>query len=266
MGRADGDHRDGCGRDLAAGHRHVERRPSRPSRRSAPRAAPSVGRPAARPGSRISSHCSRAVVAHGVAERRLHRVEGGPSASGAGAQDDLRGHGAPRSVLCGARPSCARGRRVPQNYGGPGGWYNRAMPSDSNADPTDAARGHGSRAARRPQGRRPDPRPGRAVLTMMLGDMGAEVVKIEQPGSGDDTRRWGPPFLEGESTYYLAVNRNKRSVTLNLKHPRCRELCSRWSRTLTSWSRTSRPARWSGWGWATRTCYARSTRAWSTSR
>src|SRR5687767_3845645 len=61
-------------------------------------------------------------------------------------------------------------------------------------------------------------------LTMMLGDMGADVIKIEQPGSGDDTRRWGPPFLEGESTYYLAVNRNKRSVTLNLKHPRCREI------------------------------------------
>jgi formyl-CoA transferase len=61
-------------------------------------------------------------------------------------------------------------------------------------------------------------------LTMMLGDMGADVVKIEQPGSGDDTRRWGPPFLEGESTYYLAVNRNKRSVTLNLKHPRARDL------------------------------------------
>jgi len=61
-------------------------------------------------------------------------------------------------------------------------------------------------------------------LTMMLGDMGADVVKIEQPGSGDDTRRWGPPFVKGESTYYLAVNRNKRSVTLNLKHPRAREL------------------------------------------
>jgi formyl-CoA transferase len=61
-------------------------------------------------------------------------------------------------------------------------------------------------------------------LTMMLGDMGADVVKVEQPGSGDDTRRWGPPFVGGESTYYLAVNRNKRSVTLNLKHPRCREI------------------------------------------
>jgi crotonobetainyl-CoA:carnitine CoA-transferase CaiB-like acyl-CoA transferase len=61
-------------------------------------------------------------------------------------------------------------------------------------------------------------------LTMMLGDMGADVVKIERPGSGDDTRHWGPPFVDGESTYYLAVNRNKRSVTLDLKHPRAQEL------------------------------------------
>ncbi|MCC6175339.1 MAG: CoA transferase [Chloroflexi bacterium] len=64
-------------------------------------------------------------------------------------------------------------------------------------------------------------------LTMMLGDMGADVVKIEQPGTGDDTRRWGPPFVGGESTYYLAVNRNKRSVTLNLKHPAARDLLLR---------------------------------------
>ena len=61
-------------------------------------------------------------------------------------------------------------------------------------------------------------------LTMMLGDMGADVVKIEQPGTGDDTRRWGPPFIDGESSYYLATNRNKRSVTLNLKHPRGRAI------------------------------------------
>ena len=61
-------------------------------------------------------------------------------------------------------------------------------------------------------------------LTMMLGDMGADVVKVEQPGAGDDTRRWGPPFIDGESSYYLAVIRNKRSVTLNLKHPRAREI------------------------------------------
>lgn len=53
--------------------------------------------------------------------------------------------------------------------------------------------------------------------TMMLGDMGADVVKIEQPGKGDDTRAWAPPFVDGESAYYLSINRNKRSLTLNLK-------------------------------------------------
>ncbi len=54
--------------------------------------------------------------------------------------------------------------------------------------------------------------------SQILGDMGAEVIKIEEPGKGDDTRRW-PPFVGGEATYFMAVNRNKRSVTLNLKAP-----------------------------------------------
>jgi crotonobetainyl-CoA:carnitine CoA-transferase CaiB-like acyl-CoA transferase len=54
--------------------------------------------------------------------------------------------------------------------------------------------------------------------TMTLGDMGAEVLKIEEPGKGDDTRRW-PPFVGGEATYFMAVNRGKQSVTLNLKAP-----------------------------------------------
>ena len=53
--------------------------------------------------------------------------------------------------------------------------------------------------------------------TMMLADMGADVVKIERPGAGDDTRSYGPPFVNGESAYFMSVNRNKRSVTLNLK-------------------------------------------------
>ncbi|HEY0581124.1 MAG TPA: CoA transferase, partial [Chloroflexota bacterium] len=53
--------------------------------------------------------------------------------------------------------------------------------------------------------------------TLLLGDMGADVVKIELPGSGDETRQWGPPFIDGESSYFLSVNRNKRSVTLDLK-------------------------------------------------
>src|SRR5712692_10312222 len=54
--------------------------------------------------------------------------------------------------------------------------------------------------------------------TMRLADMGADVVKIERPGTGDDTRGYGPPFLDGESAYFLSVNRNKRSMTLDFKN------------------------------------------------
>jgi crotonobetainyl-CoA:carnitine CoA-transferase CaiB-like acyl-CoA transferase len=55
------------------------------------------------------------------------------------------------------------------------------------------------------------------LTTMMLGDMGADVIKVERPGTGDDTRTWGPPFDErGESAYYLSVNRNKKSIALDL--------------------------------------------------
>ena len=60
--------------------------------------------------------------------------------------------------------------------------------------------------------------------TMQLADMGATVIKVEIPGSGDDTRAYGPPFLHGESTYFLSVNRNKKSMTLNLKHERGKEI------------------------------------------
>jgi len=55
--------------------------------------------------------------------------------------------------------------------------------------------------------------------TMMLGDMGATVIKIEQPGKGDDTRHFGPPYVAGESAYYLGLNRNKRSITLDFNNP-----------------------------------------------
>src|SRR5208282_3015874 len=55
---------------------------------------------------------------------------------------------------------------------------------------------------------------------MLLGDFGADVIKIERPGVGDQSRGWGPPFVESESAYFLAANRNKRSVTLNYDHPR----------------------------------------------
>src|SRR5881396_1313739 len=55
------------------------------------------------------------------------------------------------------------------------------------------------------------------VCSMLLADMGAEVVKVEPPPSGDDSRQWGPPFIGGISTYFLSVNRNKKSLSLNLK-------------------------------------------------
>lgn len=63
--------------------------------------------------------------------------------------------------------------------------------------------------------------------TMMLADLGARVIKVESPEGGDDTRGWGPPFLEGESAYFMSVNRNKESVALNLKHPRGVEVLHR---------------------------------------
>ena len=63
--------------------------------------------------------------------------------------------------------------------------------------------------------------------TMMLGDMGARVIKVEQPGKGDDTRGWGPPFQNGESSYFMSVNRNKESVTLDFKHPEGRAVLDR---------------------------------------
>ncbi len=55
--------------------------------------------------------------------------------------------------------------------------------------------------------------------SMMLGDLGADVIKIERPGTGDQSRGWGPPFLKSESAYFLSVNRNKRSLELNIKDP-----------------------------------------------
>uniref|UniRef100_H0VFR7 Succinyl-CoA:glutarate-CoA transferase n=1 Tax=Cavia porcellus TaxID=10141 RepID=H0VFR7_CAVPO len=56
--------------------------------------------------------------------------------------------------------------------------------------------------------------------TMNLGDLGAEVIKVERPGVGDDTRSWGPPFVGTESTYFLSVNRNKKSIAVNIKDPK----------------------------------------------
>ena len=67
--------------------------------------------------------------------------------------------------------------------------------------------------------------------TLMLGDNGADVIKIEMPGAGDDTRHWGPPFIESESAYYLSINRNKRSLTLNLRDPDAKEIFLKLART-----------------------------------
>jgi len=70
--------------------------------------------------------------------------------------------------------------------------------------------------------------------TLMLGDLGADVIKVEQPGRGDESRGWGPPFVgepygpfPGESAYFIAANRNKRSVTVNLKSPQGQEVVRR---------------------------------------
>ena len=63
--------------------------------------------------------------------------------------------------------------------------------------------------------------------TMLLADMGARVIKIEHPGRGDDTRAWGPPFVGAESAYFLSINRNKESVTLDFKTPEGRDILER---------------------------------------
>jgi len=67
--------------------------------------------------------------------------------------------------------------------------------------------------------------------TLMLGDYGADVIKIEIPGTGDDTRKWGPPFIGDESAYFLSVNRNKRSITLNFKDPKAVEIFKELAKT-----------------------------------
>ena len=63
--------------------------------------------------------------------------------------------------------------------------------------------------------------------TQLLADFGARVIKIERPGSGDQSRGWGPPFVQGESSYFMGTNRNKESLTLDLAHPRAREVLNR---------------------------------------
>jgi len=69
------------------------------------------------------------------------------------------------------------------------------------------------------------------LCTMVLGDLGADIIKVERPGRGDDTRAWSPPSAGGESAYYLCLNRNKRSITVNLKSEGGREIVRRLARS-----------------------------------
>ena len=89
--------------------------------------------------------------------------------------------------------------------------------------------------------------------TMLLADMGARVIKVEQPGRGDDTRAWGPPFVGAESAYFLSINRNKESVTLDFKTAEGRAHSGSADRHAADVVvENFRPARWRGWGSTTR--------------
>ena len=101
---------------------------------------------------------------------------------------------------------------------------------------------------------------------MLLADLGADVIKVEQPGTGDDTRAWGPPFAGDDATYFLSVNRNKRSLAARPARPGRAGRPSRSSCAApTSSSRTSGPARWNVTGSAGSGCTS-STRGSSTAR
>jgi crotonobetainyl-CoA:carnitine CoA-transferase CaiB-like acyl-CoA transferase len=85
----------------------------------------------------------------------------------------------------------------------------------------------------------------------VLADFGAEVIKVEHPGRGDDTRDWGIRIGKTETTYYNGMNRNKRSITLDLQSPRACASCSTCCRSSTWSSTTSRPVAPKSWAWAT---------------
>lgn len=84
--------------------------------------------------------------------------------------------------------------------------------------------------------------------TMVLGDLGAEVIKVERPGGGDDTRGWGPPLVEGESAYFLCCNRNKRSMTLDLKSAQGQEIARRLAAKADVLVENFLPGTLDGWG------------------
>lgn len=84
--------------------------------------------------------------------------------------------------------------------------------------------------------------------TMLLGDYGADVIKIERPDGGDDTRSWAPPYLGSESVYFLTINRNKRSVAIDLSNPQGRDLAARLIAEADVVVENFRPDVMEGWG------------------
>jgi crotonobetainyl-CoA:carnitine CoA-transferase CaiB-like acyl-CoA transferase len=77
--------------------------------------------------------------------------------------------------------------------------------------------------------------------SMILGDLGAEVVKVERPKTGDGSRQWGPPFIHGESAYFLSINRNKKSMTINLRTEKGREIVRKMASTYDVFIENYRP-------------------------
>jgi len=86
------------------------------------------------------------------------------------------------------------------------------------------------------------------LASMLLGDLGADVVKVERPDGGDDTRAWGPPWRDGEATYYMGLNRNKRSLTLDLADPDDRALARRLGERADVLLESFRPGLMRSWG------------------
>src|SRR5215217_2677564 len=86
------------------------------------------------------------------------------------------------------------------------------------------------------------------LAAMLLGDLGADVVKVERPDGGDDTRAWGPPWRDGEATYYLGLNRNKRSVALDLGDPADLELARELAGRADVLIESFRPGLMARWG------------------
>ncbi len=98
------------------------------------------------------------------------------------------------------------------------------------------------------------------LCAMLLGDLGADVIKVEEPGTGDDSRHWGPPFQNGESAYFLSCNRNKRGATLNLKREGGREALWRLIERADILIENFRPGLMEAFGFGYETVHARNPR------